>query len=191
MRVARSLEASAVLCAIAIAIVALDVGRAAAAEGDLARGEALFDLCAQCHGADGGGNKMFLAPAIAGLEQWYVEMQLEKFRNGQRGRHFDDVASRPRTVPKHLAVDPVPVTQQETRSRFPRKGFPDLLRRPLRRGMGGDVQMQNPASIVWANTTNTNKIRNVTVGTTKKSTATNWWRWFFRKARQVFEGGLR
>ena len=52
------------------------------------------------------------------------------------------------TIPKRLAVDPVPVAQQEPGSRFPREGFADLLCRPLRRGMGGNVEMQNPASIV-------------------------------------------
>ena len=62
------------------------------ASPDLARGEVLFDLCSQCHGASAWGNRMYLAPSIAGLGQWYIEMQLEKFRNGQRGTHFDDIS---------------------------------------------------------------------------------------------------
>jgi cytochrome c553 len=84
----RSLTAIALMGAIAV----LGVGRAASAEGDLERGAALFDLCAQCHRSNGHGNKMFLAPAIAGQGEWYIKMQLEKFRNGQRGLHFDDIA---------------------------------------------------------------------------------------------------
>ena len=56
------------------------------------RGEDLFDLCAQCHGADAGGRQPTLAPAIAGLPLWYVQASLEKFRNGGRGTHFDDIA---------------------------------------------------------------------------------------------------
>jgi cytochrome c553 len=59
---------------------------------DAARGRALYDLCAQCHGTDGGGMKLSLAPAIAGLEQWYIESQLKMFRSGARGLHPDDVA---------------------------------------------------------------------------------------------------
>jgi len=55
------------------------------------RGAALYELCAQCHGEAGAGNKMFGAPAIAGLPLWYVQSQLRKFRTGLRGRHFDDL----------------------------------------------------------------------------------------------------
>jgi len=65
---------------------------AAVAAADLERGEALFALCAQCHGAEGHGNQEFLAPSIAGLGQWYIELQLQKFRSGLRGTHFDDIA---------------------------------------------------------------------------------------------------
>jgi cytochrome c oxidase subunit 2 len=55
------------------------------------RGDQLYDFCSQCHGAGGEGNRAALAPAIAGLPQWYVEGQLEKFRDGLRGKHFDDI----------------------------------------------------------------------------------------------------
>jgi cytochrome c553 len=59
---------------------------------DEARGAVLFDLCAQCHGPSGEGNRFFLAPAIAGMDEWYVAGQLNKFRDGLRGRHFDDIS---------------------------------------------------------------------------------------------------
>lgn len=59
---------------------------------DLARGEALWDLCSQCHGDDGQGNRTYLAPDIAGMPAWYAERQLHKFRDGLRGTHFDDIA---------------------------------------------------------------------------------------------------
>ena len=69
--------------------------QAAASEGsqggDASRGAELFQLCAQCHGTDGGGNHGVNAPAIAGLDRWYVEGQLRKFRSGVRGAHPDDV----------------------------------------------------------------------------------------------------
>lgn len=59
-------------------------------EQGLARGKAVFDTCVPCHGADGGGNAELAAPAIAGLPQWYIEAQLEKFENGWRGSHPQD-----------------------------------------------------------------------------------------------------
>jgi cytochrome c oxidase subunit 2 len=64
---------------------------AAPALGEDGRGEELFDLCAQCHGAEGGGNEVALAPPIAGLSDWYVKEQLLKFRSGIRGLHPDDL----------------------------------------------------------------------------------------------------
>jgi cytochrome c oxidase subunit 2 len=75
-------------CASLALVLALS-GVASAA--DDARGRALFDLCAQCHGQDGGGMKLALAPAIAGLDQWYVESQLKMFQSGARGTNPDDV----------------------------------------------------------------------------------------------------
>jgi cytochrome c553 len=46
----------------------------------------------QCHGPDGGGDPASLAPAIAGLDEWYLKAQLAKFRSGARGTHPDDLA---------------------------------------------------------------------------------------------------
>lgn len=59
---------------------------------DVERGEQLWALCAQCHGAEGHGNSEFLAPDIAGMPAWYAERQLHKFRDGLRGTEFDDIA---------------------------------------------------------------------------------------------------
>lgn len=58
---------------------------------DLDRGEALFGLCTQCHGSAGEGNPTYLAPAIAGLGDWYVTVQLQNFKKGVRGTHPDDM----------------------------------------------------------------------------------------------------
>ncbi|MCZ6785293.1 MAG: c-type cytochrome [Proteobacteria bacterium] len=79
--------AAAALLALA---AALPPGPARADE--LERGEALFDLCSQCHGSQGQGSKLALAPAIAGLKQWYAERQLHNFKSGIRGKNPDDVA---------------------------------------------------------------------------------------------------
>ena len=77
-----------ILAAVACGLLALG----APAWADEARAEQVYQLCAQCHGDDGGGNPLALAPAIAGLEEWYVAAQLRHFRSGARGTHPDDIA---------------------------------------------------------------------------------------------------
>jgi cytochrome c553 len=55
------------------------------------RGQEVFETCVPCHNADGSGNPEIGAPNIAGMKEWYVERQLDKFRAGVRGMHFNDV----------------------------------------------------------------------------------------------------
>jgi cytochrome c553 len=69
----------------------LGLALALPASADDGRGEALFDLCTQCHGNAGEGKQNIEAPAIAGLPAWYVSLQLENFRSGARATHFDDI----------------------------------------------------------------------------------------------------
>jgi len=77
-----------ILVSIVLATALGSAGHAWAEE----RGQALFEgLCAQCHQVDGSGNPEALAPAIAGLDEWYVAAALHKFRDGVRGGQFDDV----------------------------------------------------------------------------------------------------
>ncbi len=54
------------------------------------RGPALYETCAPCHGDDAEGSREFEAPSLAGLPEWYLVAQLEKFRTGARGDHPDD-----------------------------------------------------------------------------------------------------
>lgn len=61
-------------------------------EEGVERGRVLFATCTPCHGDDGEGNQDYGAPAIAGLPDWYLETQLEHFRDGIRGAHPDDAA---------------------------------------------------------------------------------------------------
>jgi cytochrome c553 len=56
-----------------------------------ARGQEVFQTCVPCHNADGSGNPTVGAPNIAGMKQWYVQAQLQKFRAGSRGMQFNDV----------------------------------------------------------------------------------------------------
>ncbi len=76
---------------LALVLLAASVASGARTQ-DLARGEQLYALCATCHGAQGQGMELALAPSIGGLEQWYVVKQLQNFRDGVRGTHFDDLA---------------------------------------------------------------------------------------------------
>jgi cbb3-type cytochrome c oxidase subunit III len=76
----------------AAAAVALHLTTTVAhADDDVARGEAIFALCGTCHGTGGEGNPARGAPALAGLQRWYVEAQLQKFRGGLRAYNAGDV----------------------------------------------------------------------------------------------------
>ena len=92
-RASRVLSAVVALgLATALPVGADEVGGSGVAVADLVRGEALFSLCAHCHGSEGLGNPDVEAPAIAGLPGWYVQATLLKFRAGGRGRHPEDFA---------------------------------------------------------------------------------------------------
>ena len=54
-------------------------------------GEELYDACRSCHMDDGMGSEKLAAPAIAGLPEWYISAQLEKFVKGHRGYHWNDL----------------------------------------------------------------------------------------------------
>jgi cytochrome c oxidase subunit 2 len=54
----------------------------------------LYDGCVQCHGERGEGNQVVGAPAIAGLERWYIKRQLRQFKLGYRGYHPEDVGGK-------------------------------------------------------------------------------------------------
>lgn len=75
-------------------------------EQGLARGGALYGTCVPCHGAEGAGKQELGAPAIAGLPQWYVEHQLEKYENGWRGAHpMDTVGIKMRSMANALDLE--------------------------------------------------------------------------------------
>ncbi|MGM0633587.1 MAG: c-type cytochrome [Pseudomonadota bacterium] len=47
--------------------------------------------CTTCHGSEGQGNVAIDAPRIAGMERWYLERQMNLFRDGLRGTHPEDL----------------------------------------------------------------------------------------------------
>ena len=88
----RSTLFAAGLC-LAAGLLAWTAAPAFAEGGNVERGEELFhQLCSQCHGSEGEGMRLALAPSLAGLPEWYVKRQLDGFRAGHRGRHFDDIS---------------------------------------------------------------------------------------------------
>ena len=62
-------------------------------EGDVEHGADLYVICANCHGADGQGIKMN-APRQAGMDDWYLQRQLENFKTGLRGAHPQDLSGK-------------------------------------------------------------------------------------------------
>jgi len=54
-------------------------------------GEELFVVCTFCHGDSAQGNDRRDGPALAGLEPWYLELQMHNFKNGIRGYLAEDV----------------------------------------------------------------------------------------------------
>lgn len=59
--------------------------------GDAVPPEQLYEVCAFCHGPGGQGSERLDAPALAGMEAWYVERQLHNFRDRVRGMHPEDL----------------------------------------------------------------------------------------------------
>lgn len=57
-------------------------------------GEELYQACGFCHGAQGQGRQRLDAPALAGMEAWYVERQLHNLDSGARGTHAEDLPGR-------------------------------------------------------------------------------------------------
>jgi cytochrome c oxidase subunit 2 len=57
---------------------------------DAAAGQALFAVCAGCHGAQGEGNQAMNAPKLAGQGAWYLKRQLVNYKQGLRGTHDKD-----------------------------------------------------------------------------------------------------
>jgi cytochrome c553 len=89
MRVASHRLSAAAFC---LAVGFLSTACSGSAAGrEAATGDQLYQACESCHGPDGGGIALQNAPAIAGLPEWYVASQLERFQTGLRGKHPDDV----------------------------------------------------------------------------------------------------
>jgi len=101
-----------VLRGVAFALVAVTLASVAfwgcgtKVQEGIARGHELYDTCKPCHGLNGGGSQALAAPSIAGLPQWYIEAQLNKFRSGQRGMNPADMEGhRMRPMARSLNIE--------------------------------------------------------------------------------------
>lgn len=83
-------------------------------KGSLVRGEAKFQqVCVACHGAKADGNQALGAPPLVGQNDWYLLLQLKKFRAKARG--YD------------VANDPFGVSMQGISSTLKDEELPDLV----------------------------------------------------------------
>lgn len=122
--------------AVLLAALASSCGRGAS-DDTAARGRQAYQLCAQCHGQDGMGNRDLGAPAIAGLDSWYVAAQLRKFKEGTRGSHPDDAAGlRMRPMAMSLRSDDDVVAVAERVSQMPPEPRPPVVDGDAERGRG-------------------------------------------------------
>ena len=59
--------------------------------GDAARGEDYYvNICSACHSGNGQGNDALGAPALAGVNDWYLKSSYQSYLKGIRGSHPDD-----------------------------------------------------------------------------------------------------
>ena len=64
---------------------------AATITGDAARGEDYYvNICSACHTGSALGNDALGAPALAGLNDWYLKSSYQSYLDGIRGTHPDD-----------------------------------------------------------------------------------------------------
>lgn len=66
----------------------------AAVAGDAVAGQALYAVCAACHGAGAEGNRELNAPKLSGQADWYLIRQLQNFKHGVRGANDNDPLAR-------------------------------------------------------------------------------------------------
>jgi cytochrome c oxidase subunit 2 len=78
--------------------------------GDLDQGRSLYAACAACHGQAGEGREELRAPALTGLDDWYLVRQLNNYREGRRGYAADDIPGQQMRAAAKVLTDDTDVT---------------------------------------------------------------------------------
>ena len=60
-------------------------------QGDIERGEFVYQHCLSCHGEFAEGDEDVRTPRLSGQYDWYLLQELIKFKRGFRGKHPDDL----------------------------------------------------------------------------------------------------
>lgn len=81
----------------------VEQGKALYAAGDAQRG---LTACIACHGPRGNGTELSGFPKISGQHADYIKLQLEKFRDGNRGNDMNEMM---RDVAKKLTDEDIDV----------------------------------------------------------------------------------
>ena len=63
-------------------------------KGDATKGKVAYAVCAACHGQKAEGLEQMGGPRLAGLDDWYLQRQIQNFKKGLRGYHPEDVFGR-------------------------------------------------------------------------------------------------
>jgi len=97
---------------LAVIFIVLHNSTNAFAEGDPARGKSWYATCGACHGLKSEGMSALNAPALNGLESWYIVRQLKNFKQGIRGSDPKDtygnqMAQMAQTLPDEQAMEDV------------------------------------------------------------------------------------
>jgi cytochrome c oxidase subunit 2 len=121
-----------------LAIVALPLLslESAARAADDARAKQTFAMCTMCHGPHGEGDEITGAPSIAGLPEWYVQGQLEKFQKGWRAyspKDYNGLKMRP--MARHLVGDDLAMISKYVAA-LPRPITPDTIEGNIVKGEG-------------------------------------------------------
>lgn len=92
-----------------------------------------FTHCTVCHGSRAQGNASVLAPALAGIEPWYLAEALAAYRAGQRGQAAS--ADLP-ALEMRIAARDIPAEQDSSILQF----LDQLGRQPMRSSVAGDAR---------------------------------------------------
>ena len=89
-------------------------GWLAASEPTVASVSSDYSYCTVCHGSKLAGNQAIAAPALAGIEPWYLTGQIKSFRDHQRGENsvLDPAGAEMGTVARELGDERIDAIQR-------------------------------------------------------------------------------